>query len=133
MTRSKRIDSHRLGGKAFTAALLSLGLALPLAAWAQSGLGFMNDSPLSYFNSEDMKLMRANADAVLGSESASAKAEWSNPKTKHSGGAEVVESFVADGMPCKRLRVTNAAKGVKSDAVYPLCKYPGKGWRVRPE
>lgn len=115
------------------ASLLGLALMLPLAASAQSGLGFMKDSPISYFNSEDIKLMKANAYAVLDSAAPDAKGQWSNPKTRHSGEAAVIQVFTAEGMPCKRLRMTNAAKGVTSDATYPLCKYPGKGWRVRPE
>jgi hypothetical protein len=115
------------------AALLGLVLLLPMAASAQSGLGFMKNSPISYFDSEDIKLMKANAYAVLDSPESDAKGEWANPKTRHSGQAEVIKAFTADGMPCKRLRMTNAAKGVTSDATYPLCKYPGKGWQVRPE
>jgi hypothetical protein len=110
-----------------------LALLLPLTAAAQSSLGFLKDSPISYFNSDDTQLLKKNAYAVLDSQAPAAKGQWSNPKTGHSGEAEVMEAFSADGMACKRLRVANAAKGVKSEATYPLCKHPDKGWRVRTE
>jgi hypothetical protein len=120
-------------GRALAACLMGLGLGLPLAASAQGSLGFLKDSPISYFNNEDINLMKTNAYAVLDSAEQRAKGEWSNPKTRHSGQAEIMETFAAEGMSCKRLRLANAAKGVTSEATYPLCNYPGKGWRVRPE
>ena len=113
--------------------LLTLALLLPLAAAAQSSLGFLKDSPISYFNGDDTTLLKNNAYAVLDSKAQGAKGQWSNPKTGHSGEAEVLEAFSADGMACKRLRVANAAKGVKSEATYALCNYPGKGWLVHTE
>ena len=104
-----------------------------MTASAQSGLGFLKTSPINYFTNEDIKLMKANADSLLESGAEGDKKQWSNAKTGHSGEAELMQSFSADGMSCKRVRVANQAKGLKSDATYPLCKYPGKGWRIRQE
>ncbi|HET7794362.1 MAG TPA: hypothetical protein VFL64_13345 [Rhizobacter sp.] len=115
------------------AGVLTMGMLLPLAASAQSGLGFLKNSPINYFNNEDIRLMRKNVDDLLAKGEQGAKGQWSNPKTKHAGEAEITETFSADGMSCKRVRVINQAKGLKSDASYPLCNYPGKGWRVRQE
>lgn len=115
------------------ACIAAAGLSAPLAASAQSGLGYLKTSPINYFNNEDIRLMKANVDGLLEAGAEGDKKQWRNPKSGHSGEAEVMKSFSADGMNCKRVRVANEAKGLKSDATYPLCKVPGKGWRVRQE
>jgi hypothetical protein len=104
--------------------------AVPLAAYA-ANLAFLKNSPAYYFQPEDTDLMMKNARQVLDSADPAAKQEWSNPKTGASGLAEVRGQFTAtDGVPCKRLRVTNKVKGVESDATYTVCKYPKRGWVV---
>jgi len=111
-------------------AALALAAAAPGAA-AQS-MEFLRGSPLNHFDKEDVRLMMDNVRRVLASESG-AKSGWTNPKTGHSGEAETIGDFSADGMKCKRLRVSNSAKGLQAEMVYPLCDYPHKGWKVRPE
>ena len=94
-------------------------------------LSFLNQSPLNYFKGDDMELMRQNAQKVLDDPSAQAKQNWSNPKTGASGLAQVRGEFKGnDGAPCKRLRIINKANGLKSDAIYTVCKYPDRGWVV---
>jgi hypothetical protein len=92
-------------------------------------LSFLDNSPVSYFNPEDMDLMRQNAVTVLDAPDASSKQAWSNAKTGASGMAQVRGQFTAtDGTPCKRLRIVNKAKGLESDATYTVCKYADRGW-----
>ena len=92
-------------------------------------LSFLADSPVAYFNSDDMELMRQTATKVLDSPDANAKQSWSNAKTGASGMAQVRGQFTAsNGTPCKRLRIVNKARGLQSDATYTVCKYPDRGW-----
>ena len=90
---------------------------------------FLADSPVAYFNSDDMELMRQTATKVLDSPDANAKQSWSNAKTGASGMAQVRGQFTAsNGTPCKRLRIVNKARGLQSDATYTVCKTADSGW-----
>ncbi|HVN46838.1 MAG TPA: hypothetical protein VMT66_16535 [Steroidobacteraceae bacterium] len=116
------------------AALTFLVACMPGIAVYAGNLSFLEQSPVSYFNAEDMELMRQNALKVLDDPSATAKQEWSNTKTGASGLAQVRREFTgSDGAACKRLRVINRAKGLTSDATYTVCKYPDRGWVVHTE
>jgi hypothetical protein len=116
--------------RALAVLALFAGCTASLAVSA-GNLSFLERSPLTYFNSEDMDLMRENARKVLDEPGANAKQDWSNAKTGASGLAQVRSQFTAtDGAPCKRLRVLNKANGLTSDATYTVCKYPERGWVV---
>ena len=91
-------------------------------------LSFLADSPLGHFNSDDMALMRENANKVLEAPDANSQQSWSNAKTGASGLAQVRSQFTAsNGTPCKRLRIVNRVKGLQSDATYTVCR-SADGW-----
>jgi hypothetical protein len=107
---------------------LIAGCTAAIAASA-GNLSFLANSPVSYFTQEDMDLMQENSMTVLDAPGASPKHSWSNTKTGASGWAQVRGQFTSsDGVPCKRLRIVNKAKGLESDATYSVCKYADRGW-----
>lgn len=109
---------------------LLVGAASSVAAYA-SNLNFLRNSPLSYFQPEDVELMRQNARKVLDSSDPAAQESWSNPKTGASGSAQAQGQFTAtDGAPCKRLRIMNRTRNLQDDATYTVCKYPKRGWVI---
>jgi hypothetical protein len=115
--------------------LAVLALALPWIA-AAAGLGFLKNAAVGSFDEEDVDLMMKNAGQVLESTAPNASQNWSNPKTGNSGAAEVLSTFTGtDGVPCKRVRVSNKAKrgNVEDQAIYTVCKYPDRGWRLSGE
>jgi hypothetical protein len=116
--------------RAHCLAALALAAGCAAAIPASAGnLSFLGKSPVAYFKSDDMELMRQNAMKVLEATDANAKQDWSNAKTGASGLAEVRSEFRAtDGATCKRLRIVNKAKGLESDATYTVCKYADRGW-----
>ena len=94
-------------------------------------LSFLNNTPLSFFQRDDVDLMRKNALAVLESAQPNARQDWSNPRTGASGFAQVTGQFtMADGTLCKRVRVFNRAGGMEGEATYPVCKHAGRGWTI---
>jgi len=109
---------------------LLVGAASGVTAYA-ANLSFLNNSPLAYFQPEDVDHMMENARKVLDSSDPAAKQSWSNPKTGASGYAQAKGQFTAsDGSPCKRLRIMNKVKNLQNDATYTVCKYPDRGWVV---
>ena len=111
--------------------VLVVGLTAMTCASA-GNLSFLDKSPLAYFKPEDHELMYQNARKALDDSSANAaKQTWSNTKSGASGWAQVRSQFKAtDGATCKRLRIVNQAKGLKSDATYTVCKTADGDWAV---
>jgi len=115
--------AHRLAALGLVAGCAAMGMA------SAGNLGFLDKSPISYFNADDTELMRQNALEVLDDPGGNAKQAWSNEKSGASGLAQVRGQFKAtDGATCKRLRIMNKVKGLQSDATYTVCKYADRGW-----
>ena len=92
-------------------------------------MSFLADSPVAYFNPDDMALMRESATKVLEAPDPNSRQTWSNARTGASGIAQVRGQFTAsNGTPCKRLRIVNRARGLESDATYTVCRSPEQGW-----
>jgi 17 kDa common-antigen outer membrane protein len=110
-----------------TSALIASCTAVITAS--AGNLSFLANSPVAYFNSDDMELMRQNATKVLEAPDPNAKQTWSNAKTGASGMAQVRGQFTAsNGTPCKRLRIVNKVSGLESDATYTVCKSADQDW-----
>jgi hypothetical protein len=107
-----------------------IAVAMPGFAIA-AGLGFLNNTPLSYFTEQDLQLMRDAAASVLDDVNPQAVREWTNPANKYSGKIEGLGSFrSSDGFRCRKLRITTQAKGIESAATYPVCKTAKDEWQL---
>ena len=112
----------------------ALVLALvPLASGA-GNLSFLDDSVVSNFKEQDMKLLMESVDKVLDSPDPRARGNWSNAKTGNSGEVAVTGQFTStDGHPCKNLNVLNRTPKVQGKSAYILCQVPGRGWLLNPQ
>ena len=114
--------------KWLAASALIAGCTAVITASA-GNMSFLANSPVAYFNSDDMELMRQSATKVLEASDPNSRETWSNAKTGASGIAQVRGQFTAsNGTPCKRLRIVNRARGLESDATYTVCRSPDQGW-----
>jgi surface antigen len=105
-------------------------LLLTLAAGAGASMyGFLDQGAIRYFRGDDAKLMAANLDAVLADPAHRPGRDWRNPQTGSHGSAVVLESFEHDGMQCRRVRVSNHARGVDDLTTADMCKLDG-AWKV---
>ena len=117
------IRARWLAAFALVAGLMALVTA------SAGNMSFLADSPVAYFNPDDMELMRQSATKVLEASDPNSRETWSNAKTGASGIAQVRGQFTAsNGTPCKRLRIVNRARGLESDATYTVCRSPDRGW-----
>ena len=118
----------RIRAKWLAASALIAGCTAVITASA-GNMSFLANSPVAYFNPDDMELMRQSATKVLEASDPNSKQTWSNAKTGASGLAQVRGQFTAsNGTPCKRLRIVNRARGLQSDATYTVCKSADQGW-----
>ncbi|HZF24839.1 MAG TPA: RT0821/Lpp0805 family surface protein [Steroidobacteraceae bacterium] len=108
-------------------------MILAMAAVQAGNLEFLKQSPISYFNDEDVRLLKEAVTQVMDDKNVRATKEWSNPNTGNSGKVEGRSAFkTAEGVDCRRVRVTNHAKAVDGQSTYTVCKAPGKDWVVDP-
>lgn len=113
--------------------LLALMLAHP-GTGSATNLGFLQNAPIGQFKEEDMKMMRAAAEAVLREDAKGASREWHNDKTGNSGRLELLDVFTSeDGRHCKQLLVITRAKSQEQHSSYPLCAAPDGRWLIDTE
>lgn len=107
-----------------------IAASVPMLSSA-AGLGFLNNTPLSYFTEQDFQLMRAAVQAVLEDPDPATVREWRNPQNQYSGKIEGLGAFKsANGLQCRKLRVSTQAKGVESAATYPVCRDASNEWHL---
>jgi hypothetical protein len=124
-TRSRAGLSRR---RRSPAAWLLLAALLPAAVGA-SVYGFLDQGAIRYFRGDDTRMMSENLDAVLSEPADKSPREWRNPKTGSHGRAEVLHSFEHEGMQCRRVRVSNHARGVDGMSTADMCEVDG-AWKV---
>ena len=111
----------------------SLALLAPIAL-AQRNLSFLRDSPVSKFNDEDFRLLRAAAAQVLDGGLENVSQGWKNPKSGNWGSVQVLRVFNAtDGRDCRMLRVDNHSKTLSSTSDMSVCRHPQRGWLLDAE
>lgn len=108
--------------------LLLLALA-PGLALAQNPFWFLDQSPARYFNAEDNAMMTEAVDAVLADDAEGATRTWQNDATGASGNVTALDRFEDDGRECRRLRLSNRARGEEATSTYDLCRIEGV-WKV---
>ena len=96
-----------------------------------AGLGFLKNSPIYFFTQADLDLMNETALAVLNDSDPEASKEWSNSKTGYSGRVQSLGRYrSSDGEDCRKVKVWNQAKGLQSEAIYPVCKTASGDWQL---
>ena len=105
------------------------------AAVAIAGnLSFLNDSAISKFDEEDMRLMSESVQAVANDDATPSQRSWKNAASGHEGSIESLKAFTGHGgLACKKLRITNVAGDLRSKAVYTMCKSNEGDWRLAPK
>jgi surface antigen len=120
MTRMRRLCTMAL-----SAALVATGAAPAHAI--QFGL---KDGPGAKFNDDDFALMMARVDVALKSPSEGEVLEWKSDKTPASGTVVPMNKLTWNGLPCRRLRITNVYGQQKAQGVYKFCEKPAGKWKL---
>ena len=121
------MTARRIGWLILGFNLLILTMA---PAWA-GNLSFLNKAPISFYNDEDIRLLKEAVTQVLEDTNVRATKDWSNSATGNYGKVEGRSAFkTAEGVECRRVRVTNHAKAVDNQGTYTVCKSPDKDWVI---
>jgi surface antigen len=96
---------------------------------AASSYSFLDQGAIRYFRGEDAALMSANLNAVLAAPEGAPARDWQNPETGSQGRAEVLMRFEHEGLSCRRVRITNHARGTDTVTTADMCDVDGS-WKV---
>jgi surface antigen len=94
-----------------------------------NNLGFLKNTASALLTDEDRELQRAAIMAVLEDANAKSAKDWKNPQTGHSGSIQSLGNYRSDdGLPCRKLKISNHADGLQNEATYPVCKTAEGEW-----
>jgi surface antigen len=105
-------------------------IAAPVMSGVGDGYNVLRRMPAGHMDERDLSLLQDAVVGVLEDESAKATRSWNNSKNGHSGKVTSLRVFqTAEGRPCKKVQIDNAAKGTKSSMRYDVCLHPDGNWR----
>jgi surface antigen len=127
-TTTKRPVQTVNGSRRWAAFFLGALICLPTGLSA-SVYGFLDQGAMRYFSPAELEQMSATIDKALANPKASETLTWKSPKTDAHGSVRPGKTFEAQGMPCRRLEITNFVKGREDRSVVDMCNQDGV-WKV---
>jgi surface antigen len=103
----------------------------PAVGWSNSGLLWLHDSPVRYFNDADWEMARETVRAALNEAADGETREWSNEKTGHHGSATPKSTSDETGVTCRDLQIRNHANRMDGGGVFPFCRQPDGKWQLK--
>ncbi|NIR32395.1 MAG: hypothetical protein GWN84_24445 [Gammaproteobacteria bacterium] len=102
--------------------LVALALAAAAPTTLAQGLHFLKNSPVSYFDDEDWRLMQEAIREALDNNPDGEKVSWENPKTGHNGSVTPLNTYQDFGTTCRRARLFNEAESASGASTFNFCK-----------
>ena len=111
--------------------LVAAAFAVVISAAPAHALQFgVKDGPGAKFNDDDFALMKTQVDAALKSPTEGQTLDWKSTKTPASGSVVPMNKLTWNGLPCRRLRITNMYGEQKAQGVYKFCEKPAGKWKL---
>lgn len=94
----------------------------------------LKNTAVSKFSSSDYALMKARVDQALAADKDGDTLEWSNAQTGAAGTVTPVNRLDWNGMPCRRLNITNlygkTSGKTSGKGIYKFCEKPAGRWKL---
>ncbi len=94
--------------------------------------GWLDTSPLRYFDDRDWDLFRGAMQKALDSGTDGETASWHNPDSDAKGSIKLINSYQEESKQCRKVEISNAARGLTGGGIFRLCKTPGETWKISP-
>ena len=121
------MSQHGFFLKSLGAAWLA-AMSAPLLA---ANLLFARDMPIAAMNDADLSIMSSAIEETLGSVPDGGSRDWSNPETGSGGTLRPLSTSEHDGTLCRRLEVSNQARGRAARSVLDYCRQADGSWRLQ--
>jgi hypothetical protein len=109
----------------------AVSLAVLSAPLLAANLWFARDMPISAMNDADLSIMSAAIEETLGKVPDGDTRDWSNPETGSGGTLRPLSTSEHDGNLCRRLEVSNQARGRSARSVHDYCRQADGSWRLQ--
>ncbi|MEW8510138.1 MAG: RT0821/Lpp0805 family surface protein [Candidatus Thiodiazotropha sp.] len=116
--------------KLFT--LIGTGFVFTVAAFSTHGfdLHFLKHSPARHFTKQDWEIAKTATRDILENHELGESDMWDNPDSGNSGALKITKAGTSSGRLCKRLQITNRAKGQEHTSSYVFCRQPDGTWKT---
>jgi len=94
-----------------------------------SNFVFFNNSAMSFFSKEDLKLSKSAQNEALEKYKDGMKLIWKNPQTGSHGTFVPMHTVYENGSVCRHMKIMQTANLVHDKAVYRFCKL-NDVWRI---
>ena len=93
---------------------------------------FWKRSPIAKMNDDDLAMLRRAAQTALKKADDGETVGWNNPDSGNWGSLTPIETQVAQGAMCRKVRIENHAKGLSGKSVMRFCEQPDGAWKAVP-
>lgn len=107
--------------------MLCVMVSLPIFA---SNYSFLSDAPVSYFTTEDSKILLAAQMDALNHYHDGTKVTWNNPKTGAHGTIIPSDSTKMNNLHCRKLTMNSFAQNRTGKATFTYCKVDNV-WKIK--
>ncbi|MES9945034.1 MAG: RT0821/Lpp0805 family surface protein [Candidatus Thiodiazotropha sp.] len=112
--------------------LISTGVFIIIATFSTYGfdLHFLKHSPARHFTKQDWDIAKAATRDILENHQQGESVIWDNPDSGSSGNLKITRAGTSSGKLCKKLQITNRAKGQEHTSSHVFCKQPDGKWKA---
>jgi hypothetical protein len=110
-----------------------LVMLLSLYAFNASAINLMflsKEAPARKFSDADWQYLNDAIEHSLANVEDGTSYRWNNPASPAFGLIEILETLSRDGMPCRRMRLTNFYDELKGVTEFIFCKQADGEWKV---
>ncbi|MES9813816.1 MAG: RT0821/Lpp0805 family surface protein [Candidatus Thiodiazotropha sp.] len=93
-------------------------------------LHFLKNSPARYFTKQDWEIAKMATRDILEKRELGDSVMWDNPDSGNSGKLTILKAGKSSGKLCKKLKITNRAKGQEGTSNSIFCKQPDGKWKA---
>jgi surface antigen len=108
----------------------AIGVSLLSAPVFGQGFNWLSNAPVRHFTDKDWEILRSTMRETLDNGANGSKVTWRNPDTGNHGTIEPLDTYVQNGLRCRRTAIANYAGGLSGQGVHSLCKAEDGDWKI---
>ncbi|MEW8001140.1 MAG: RT0821/Lpp0805 family surface protein [Candidatus Thiodiazotropha sp.] len=116
--------------KSFSLVVSGFILSIAVSLVHSFDLHFLKHSPARHFTKQDWEIAKTATRDILDNHSQGESVTWDNPDSGNSGALKITKAGTSSGRLCKRLQITNRAKGQEHTSSYVFCRQPDGTWKT---
>jgi surface antigen len=93
-------------------------------------LHFLKHSPARHFTKQDWEIAKTATKDILENHKFGESVIWDNPDSGSSGSLKITKAGKSSGQVCKKVQITNRAKGQEHTSSHMFCKQPDGKWKA---